>query len=213
MVRVPISSWRPFARGEPWQKVSPAAFSGQGSLGNGAAMRVAPIGAYFAENLDKVVEQARLSAEITHAHPEGIAGGIAIAVATAYAWQIRHKVEDEAKRRELFDAVLWHTPRGTTYRGIDHAATLPLDVTIDTAVSLLGNGSGVTAPDTVPFCLWCAVRHLHNYAEALWSTVHAGGDLDTNAAIVGGIVAMAGEPQSIPQPWLQAREALAYQTA
>jgi ADP-ribosylglycohydrolase len=48
-------------------------------------MRIAPLAAYFAEDgLEKVVEQAALSAAVTHAHPEGIAGAVAAAVAGAY---------------------------------------------------------------------------------------------------------------------------------
>jgi ADP-ribosylglycohydrolase len=52
-------------------------------------MRVAPVGAYFAHNLDLVVEQATLSAISTHCHPEAIAGAVAVAVAAAMAWQDR----------------------------------------------------------------------------------------------------------------------------
>jgi ADP-ribosylglycohydrolase len=71
--------------GEPWQSVTAAQFDGQGSWGNGAAMRVAPLGAWFADDLDRVVEQAALSAAVTHAHPEAAAGAIAVAVAAALA--------------------------------------------------------------------------------------------------------------------------------
>jgi len=42
-------------------------------------MRVAPLGAYFAHDLDILVRQAELSAVVTHSHPEGVAGAIAIA--------------------------------------------------------------------------------------------------------------------------------------
>lgn len=48
-------------------------------------MRVAPLGAYFADDLDTVVKQSRLSAEVTHAHPEGIAGGVVAACTGAEA--------------------------------------------------------------------------------------------------------------------------------
>jgi len=71
--------------GAPWEREAQRQFGGQGSFGNGAAMRVAPIGAYFADDLDRVVEQARRSAVVTHAHPEGVAGAIAVAVAAALA--------------------------------------------------------------------------------------------------------------------------------
>lgn len=48
-------------KGVPWREAAGPAFNGSGSCGNGAAMRVAPLGAYFADDLDKVVEQATLS--------------------------------------------------------------------------------------------------------------------------------------------------------
>ncbi len=57
-----------------WRKAARGLFGGQGSFGNGSAMRVAPLGAYFAGETDAVVEHARRSAEVTHAHPEGKAG-------------------------------------------------------------------------------------------------------------------------------------------
>ena len=75
--------------GGSWREIAPAMFGEQGSFGNGAAMRVAPIGAYFADDLDAVVEQARRSAVVTHAHPEAVAGAIAAACAAAYAWRLR----------------------------------------------------------------------------------------------------------------------------
>ena len=49
-------------------------FGGMGSMGNGAAMRVAPLGAYWADDYSTVVEQARLSADVTHAHADGQTG-------------------------------------------------------------------------------------------------------------------------------------------
>ena len=61
-------------RGAPWRTVASQAFGGEGSMGNGGAMRVSPVGAYFAEDLDAVVEHAAASAMVTHAHPDGRAG-------------------------------------------------------------------------------------------------------------------------------------------
>lgn len=107
------------ARGDPWRDVCRAVFGGQGSLGNGAAMRVAPVGAYFEDDLDRVVVEARRSAEVTHAHAEGQAGAIAIAVAAALAW--RHRVGPERPRwvfeaepASFVAAVMERTPAGET---------------------------------------------------------------------------------------------------
>ena len=87
--------------GNDWRAATAAVFSG-GSFGNGSAMRIAPLAAYFAEDgFEKVAEQAELASAITHAHPEGIAGGIAVAVAGAYAWLNRNLCGTEAVKRAL----------------------------------------------------------------------------------------------------------------
>jgi ADP-ribosylglycohydrolase len=51
-----------------------------------------------------------------------------------------------------------------------------------------------------------AAHHPHQFAEALGRTITADGDCDTNAAIVGGIVALSAGRKSIPVEWLAARE-------
>ena len=55
-----------------------------GSYGNGSAMRVSPV-AWFYEDLDRVLEAALHSAEITHNHPEGIKGAQAVAASVCMA--------------------------------------------------------------------------------------------------------------------------------
>lgn len=50
------------------------------SFGNGSAMRVSPV-AWLFDNEQEVITQAGLSAAVTHNHPEGIKGAVAIAVA------------------------------------------------------------------------------------------------------------------------------------
>ena len=51
-----------------------------------------------------------------------------------------------------------------------------------------------------------AAHHLDNYPEALALTISVGGDCDTNAAIVGGIVASAVGREGMPTEWLNAKE-------
>lgn len=195
------------AEGGSWRDAASGAFGGEGSMGNGGAMRVAPVGAYFAGDLVRVVEEARRSAEPTHAHPDGQAGAIAIAVATAVATEIG------AGRRErspgaIFDEVLAHTPAGATRDGIETVARIPLDADVRTVAARVGCGRSVVSFDTVPLSLWCAARHLDSYQEGLWTTVSALGDRDTTCAIVGGILVMALGAESIPPEWLAAREPL-----
>ena len=71
-------------------------------------------------------------------------------------------------------------------------------------VAVLGNGTGLSAQDTVPFALWCAAQHLDDHEAALWLTVSGLGDRDTT----GAIMACAVGAEGIRSAWLQAREPL-----
>lgn len=190
--------------GVPWPVASGRVFGGQGSMGNGAAMRAAPIGACFADDLDAAVANARASAEPTHAHPDGQAGAIAVAVAAALACRL-----PAISGADLLAEVVARTPDGPTRDGLAKAMTLPLSYDVRTAVAALGNGERVISSDTVPFALWCAARHLDDFEAAMWSTVSGLGDRDTTCAIAGGVVALAVGLDGIPPRWRAAREDLA----
>ncbi|MCP4109570.1 MAG: crystallin J1 [Desulfobacteraceae bacterium] len=198
---------REMSSGGDWRKISTEVFSGMGSFGNGGAMRVAPLGAYFSGDLDKAAEQAKMSAEVTHAHPEGQAGAIAVAVAAAFI-SSSEKKPDQSHAKEILDTVIKLTPDGETRSGIIRASNLPLSSPVERAVRILGNGSKISAPDTVPFCLWCVARHIDNYEDALWTTVSGFGDRDTTCAIVGGIVSLSTGINGIPDNWINSRESL-----
>ena len=58
------------------------------------------------------------------------------------------------------------------------------------------------ARDTVPLCVWAAGRFGDDYRAAVLAVAEAGGDHDTTAAIVGGIVAGAAGREVIPADWL-----------
>src|SRR5215470_17492418 len=193
--------------GEDWAERAQSLFEGQGSFGNGAAMRVAPIGAFFADDIDAVVEQAARSAVITHTHDEAVAGAIAVAVAVARACELRASMVTPG-RSEFLDLVLPHVPESEVRSKIRQARDMPDNASVQFAVSVLGNGVGVSAQDTVPFALWCAAKHLTSYEEALWLTVSGLGDRDTTCAIVGGIVASYTGTEAIPHEWLKSRERL-----
>lgn len=189
-----------------WRMMAPRLFSGEGSLGNGSAMRVAPLGAYFADNLALAARQAALSSEVTHAHLEGIAGADAVACAAAFAAQVDSSALPTC--REFLAMISPHVPPGLVSDGLRSAASLPEGTTVRDAARLLGCGYNATAPDTVPFALWCAGQHLGSCEEALWLTASGLGDIDTTCAMVGGIVALSAGAASIPAAWTAAREPL-----
>jgi ADP-ribosylglycohydrolase len=186
--------------GEDWRAVASAAFGGSGSMGNGAAMRVAPLGAWFGGALDEAAQQARRSAEVTHANVNGVAGAIAVAVAAS-------AVAAGLSTRVLLPEVLARTPGSFTRAQIEVAAGLPPETSVKEAAQRLGTGAQVCAHDTVPFCLWVITRYRSSYEAALWATVSGLGDRDTTCAIVGGILA-SGADVRIPEAWLARAEPL-----
>jgi ADP-ribosylglycohydrolase len=195
---------RAIGEGTPWPIAASRAFDGQGSCGNGGAMRVSPVGAYFADDFNRVIFEAKASAAVTHAHPDGQTG--AIAVALAAAWMVQFADQITQPDHSMIQFVLERLPQTETYFRLKKALEIPLHLSSRSAALYLGNGSGVVSSDTVPFCLWSASKHAKDYRAAMWSTVSALGDRDTTCAIVGGIVALAAGRDSIPAEWLKARE-------
>nr|WP_308113784.1 ADP-ribosylglycohydrolase family protein [Kineosporia corallincola] len=194
--------------GASWRKAAPAAFDGQGSMGNGAAMRVAPLGAFHATDPRTAALEAMRSAEITHTHPEAILGAVAVAVAAAHAGATRLAGERPEPAR-LLDAVLDVLVESRVRAGVERARGM-LGASVAEVAYELGNGARVLAHDTVPFTLWAAATYLHDYPAAITACVEAGGDVDTTAAIVGGIVAAftGTGGNGVPHAWLTAREPL-----
>ncbi|HTR52751.1 MAG TPA: ADP-ribosylglycohydrolase family protein [Kofleriaceae bacterium] len=187
------------SHGAPWRREAQRLFNGQGSYGNGAAMRAAPIGAYFAGDLDRVRTEALRSAEPTHVHPDGAAGAVAVALAAALA-------ASGVERTKLLEQVIRFTPPGHTLDRLRRAAEIDLDAAPAEVGEELGTGLDVAAHDTVPFCLWVVARHLDSYEDAIWTATSQHGDRDTMGAIVGGVLVLATSEDQIPVLWRAAME-------
>ncbi|MFJ4847194.1 MULTISPECIES: ADP-ribosylglycohydrolase family protein [unclassified Streptomyces] len=190
--------------GEDFRAVTTGQFDGQGSYGNGAAMRVAPLGAWFRDDPAEAARQARLSALTTHAHPEAVAGAEAVAVAAALA--AAGDGQDAPPRDEFLREVASHLPDSDVRSGLLVAARFPGHTSVRHAASVLGSGMQMSGPDTVPFALWSAAGHLDDLPEALWQTVAGWGDRDTTCAIAGGVVAARTGTSGLPAGWIEARE-------
>lgn len=186
--------------GAAWWEEAAALFDGQGSYGNGAAMRVAPVGAWFADDLERVAAEARRSAEITHAHVEAREGAVAVALTTA-----RLLDPEPPRPSELFAKVLGALHDSEVRNRLEAASTLDPD-DLERAYRVLGTGQRITAFDTVPFCIWIAAHRWPDWSDAMFSTAAGFGDVDTTCAIVGGMI--AGPHGGPPADWLAHREPL-----
>src|SRR4051794_37067752 len=111
-------------------------------------------GAYHPDRPRVAAEQAIRSAQVTHAHPEGVLGAVLVAVSAALAAGARlDGVRPPAAT--ILDRLGPYLIDGATQRGVGRARRL-LGHSIEEAAYELGNGSRVTAQDTVPFTLWTA---------------------------------------------------------
>ncbi|MFF0540279.1 ADP-ribosylglycohydrolase family protein [Streptomyces coelicoflavus] len=189
--------------GGDWRELAAALFNGQGSWGNGAAMRIAPLGAWYADDPEQATHQAEISAYPTHQHREAVVGAMAVAAAAALA-------ADPAgppRAHALLDGVIALVPKSAVGAGLRRARDMLDYGDAATVAAVLGCGRRTTAHDTVPFALWSAARALGEYETAFWTTAQVGGDVDTTCAIVGGVVA-AGRAGAPPAEWTARVEAL-----
>ncbi|WP_165777663.1 ADP-ribosylglycohydrolase family protein [Amycolatopsis antarctica] len=173
--------------GAHWRLAASESFGGRGSWGNGAAMRVAPLGAWFASDPGATTSQAALSAEVTHSHAE------AIAVAAATAAVSGPDTEPAEFLGEVATVV-----RGGPVRDRILRTGRMTGEPANAVAAAVGNGAETRALDTVPFAIWCAATHLADFREAMWTAASVGGDRDTICAMVGGII---GNTAEIPERW------------
>ena len=132
------------------------------SFGNGSGMRVSPCG-LVAKSLDDALRLAKLSAEVTHNHPEGIKGAQAIAACIYLARTGVSKEEIGNYVKENF---------------------YPLDKSI--ALLQEEGVRGCTCMATVPVAIQ-AFLESEDFEDALRNAISVGGDTDTNAAMAGSI--------------------------
>ncbi|GGJ05451.1 ADP-ribosylglycohydrolase family protein [Streptomyces brasiliensis] len=189
--------------GSDWRELAAALFNGQGSWGNGAAMRIAPLGAWYADDPEQATHQAEISAYPTHQHREAVVGAMAVAAAAALAAGPGGPPSAEA----LLDGVIALVPKSAVGAGLRRARDMLDYGDAGTVAAVLGCGRRTSAHDTVPFALWSAARSLGDYETAFWTTAQVGGDVDTTCAIVGGVLA-AGKAGTPPTEWVERTEIL-----
>jgi poly(ADP-ribose) glycohydrolase ARH3 len=185
--------------GEPVEQAALRVFGGTGSLGNGAAMRVAPVAVRFAEDEVLVATQAGRSARLTHAHPLGVDGALVQAAAIRAALDGEEPLEAAvaaARTGELRERLLT----------LNHACEAGLSAD---RLSGPGRRVGSSAPESVPPAVVAAARAT-SFEEAVTIAVHCGGDTDTVGAMAGAIAGARFGAAAIPPRWLDVLEDGAY---
>jgi poly(ADP-ribose) glycohydrolase ARH3 len=159
-----------------------------GSFGNGAAMRVAPVGLMYRHDHTALWEQAKLSALPTHVHPLGIEGAQVLALAVALASTIDGFV------REFFFAALAERCTSLEFSGPLRRASKLNDVR-----DLGRFGNGIEATASVVTAIASFGLTPNSYDEAIGNVILLGGDTDTMAAMAGAVSGAYLGRQAIPR--------------
>lgn len=192
----PPQIFRLIKLGNSWHKASELIYPG-GSFGNGAAMRISPVGLFYFDNLEKLREVAYLSSQITHAHPLGKEGAALQACAVALA--IRSNPAS-ALDRESFSDSLKKFARQEIYRQkMEKAKELLRGADKGEVIQELGHG--IKALSSVPTAIYSFLRHPDSFEKAVVYAISLGGDADTIGSMTGAISGACLGHNSIPENW------------
>lgn len=182
-------------QGVPVPDAATRTFDGQGAATNGAAMRVAPIAVRFFPDETRVAGEARRSALVTHAHPEGIDGAVVQAVAVAAAMA----------RRDALAAALGAAETASMRMRLEQLATVAEHGLDPRVLGGPEHAVASSATSSVPVAVVLGSR-ARSLEEAVTLAVRCGGDTDTVAAMAGAIAGARFGAGSIPPRWYAALE-------
>lgn len=161
--------------GRDYRRVAEDYFPG-GSYGNGAAMRVAPVGLFFHHDRRRLWEQARLSALPTHLHPLGVEGAQLLALAVALG-----SAADQFDRTTFFGELL------AACESDEYRAKIEAAVRVRTPDDLAGLGNRIEALHSAPTAIASFALSPESFEETISNVILLGGDADTLAAMAGAI--------------------------
>ena len=192
--------------GLKWHQVSRIVFE-EGSFGNGAAMRVSPVGIFYHHDLDDLQEAAITQANITHVHPLGQWGAVmqAACVGLAVTQNSREPFKKEQMVTNLRE-VLWSGPIEyvKALNKIEEMLARGKKLQAQEVVRSLGNG--VEAHFSAPSASYIAITYSPDFSDAIRAAISLGGDTDTIAGMVGAIVGAHVGEKGLPVEWIEQLE-------
>lgn len=164
------------------------------AAGNGTAMRVAPIGLLHAKSLERLKEDAKNDAIITHNNHEAINGSIAVSYAVARL--AKGGVDTSALIQDTLDFI---EPSEVLLRlevaqKLIEQGTHPFD-------ALLDIGTGGYVVETVASAFYCFLSSKDSFNSAVYNAIMGGNDTDTTAAITGTLSGAYLGLEGIPLKW------------
>jgi len=200
--------WRGYASGPPrvfrwiksgvaWNEAAKRLFGGAGSYGNGAAMRVAPVGVFYHDNPEQLRAVAYGQSLITHAHELGMEGAALQAYAVALA--LNADPSSELDSSAFLEKLKNFTRNEVVKLKLERAWRLLGETNKLRVVGELGNG--IEAQNSVPTAIYSFLRNPHSFEESVLYAISLGGDTDTIGAMTGAISGAYHGAETIPERW------------
>ncbi len=201
--------WRGYASGPPtifsmvresgisYREAAMSLFGGIGSMGNGAAMRVVPVGLFFHDS-ERLHEAAIASAEVTHAHPVGKDGAAVQARAVTQAVKLD---PEEDFPVEVFIQGLIAFSRTPQIREKMKLVQGLINEDIPPSIAADRLGRSVEVAESMPFAVYSFLRYPQAFEDCLFCAILNGGDRDTLGAMACAISGAYLGIEAIPHSW------------
>jgi poly(ADP-ribose) glycohydrolase ARH3 len=197
----PPNVFRMIRAGEAWDKAAEKLYYG-GSYGNGSAMRIAPLAAFYHNDLTMLREVAYRSSQITHSHMLGKEGAALQALAVALAVGLE---PGKNFRPKEFSSRLVELSQHEAYKEKLRNVGILLGEE-DKSKAVAGLGNGVEAFNSVPTAIYSFVSHPDSFKDVVLFAVSLGGDTDTIAAMAGAIAGAYLGVDAVPDKWREKLE-------
>jgi poly(ADP-ribose) glycohydrolase ARH3 len=195
----PPTIFQMIREGIPWNQAAGRLFHGDGSFGNGSAMRVAPIGLLYHQDPKTLREMAHRSSALTHTHELGMEGAAiqAYAVSLALRWNRIDPLE--------FLGEIERFAQTDEYKEKMHNAANLLGADPDEVIRSLGHS--VESFRSVPTAIYSFARNPRDFSDAVTYAISLGGDTDTIGAMCGAIAGAHHGEEGIPEKWREVERA------
>jgi poly(ADP-ribose) glycohydrolase ARH3 len=190
------------SQGASWDEV------GTDSWGNGGAMRIAPIGFFFYDERERLQDAALVCTQITHRHPEGLAGALAQALGVGMATQkgvAGETIDPSFFLEEIVEGV--QGVDGGVAAELGRIAEMEQGGDLEAKIERIAATfpRDVSAIGAVPAAMAAFLINA-DFQDTVLTAVNCGGDTDTIGAMAGALAGAYYGYSSIPSTWLEPLE-------
>ncbi|MBI5966431.1 MAG: ADP-ribosylglycohydrolase family protein [Deltaproteobacteria bacterium] len=197
----PPRIFRMIRRGRKWNEMLDREIYPGGSYGNGAAMRIAPVGLFCHDDPKMLREVAYQSSQITHSHEWAIEGAALEACAVAMAVNLK---AENFNKYEFLKELMNFTRVGIYQKKLEAMKSL-LDEGAPRGKVIRELGNGVEAMNSVPAAIYSFLCN-SDFESSVIYAVSLGGDADTIGAMTGAIAGACYGVDEITKRWMNRLE-------